>query len=245
MTIFKQAVIILIIFLFSNTYVNSKSGYIYNFQSKNISSDTLSDVINFYDIQSDTVFYRKVSEGAPILAFYITLKEKSDRKFDYFPIKSITIKDYNTDETLQVIDEQKDDLGIANIEFNDFNFDGYTDMYVYDACAILGNCFGNVYLYNKDSHKFVRSKEFDNLTTVNIDNVKREIYSLNRCCGGALYTYGIYKFINDKLTLVKEIAEDTDGDSGYIYTVKERDTKGKMKVVKKIKSKEPILMEGE
>ena len=208
-----------------------------------IKYDTLSDVVNFYDIKSDTIIYRKVNGNVNTIAFKIKLKDKSEKKFEYFPIKSIEISDSDTYRVLQEINEEKEDLGISNIEFNDYNFDGYLDMYVYDACAILANCYGHVFLFDKGLHKFVLAMEFNELTSVSADNSKKEIYSFNRCCGGALYTYGVYKYINDKLTLVKEISEDADGTKGYIYKVKEMDKNGKMKVVKKVKSKEPMLLE--
>jgi hypothetical protein len=215
----KFVITALFIFLFIS---NAKSDSFIN-----ICSDTTSDIINFYPNENrDTLIFRKVNKDVPALAFNIILNEKN---YIYFPVKNILIKDSATNKLIQIIDPEKDSLGIYNIEFNDFNFDGYTDLYIYDGCAILANCFGKVYLYDKELKKFVRDNAFDDLTSVQSDKEKKIIRSFNRCCAGAESETRIFKYYNGKLTLIKEILMSYDTYKyKFIYTVNEFDKNGKL-----------------
>lgn len=197
-------------------------------------SDTTYDVVNFYNCSGDTIIYRRIEKDVP--AFAIHIKIKSD--YQYFPVNGIVLKDSATNKLVQIIEVEKDSLFIINIEFADYNFDGYIDMYLYDGCAILANCFGKIYIYNPSNKEFIHDKVFDEMTSVSINKDKKEIQSFNQCCAGANSIYQIYKYINGKLTIQKEILKDLDNKSKFIYTIKKYDENGNLRDTRKIESED-------
>ena len=210
----------------------------FSFGEEITGTDTTYDVTSFFECKNDTVIYRKVNKNVPTFAIYLKVKNTDD----YFPVEGIIIKDSATGKTLQKIDVEKDSLAIMNISFDDYNFDGYLDIYFYDGCAILANCFGKVYTYDVKKNIFVHDKVFDEMTSVDIDASKKEIYSFNRCCGGNESDFRIYKYINDRLTIQKQVEKKYDEKSGiYIYTVREFDKFGKARKTKTTRSKDSEL----
>jgi hypothetical protein len=189
--------------------------------------DTTSDVINFYSNENpDTLIFRKINNDVPTIALKIILNGKD---YLYFPVKNLIVKDSATGKLIQTIDPDKDSLGIMNIEFNDFNFDGCLDLYVYDGCAILGNCFGKIYLYNSDLKKFVHDPAFDEMTSVYVDKEKKIIRSFNQCCGGSESETKIYTYYDGKLTLIKNISKSYNNKTlKFKYVFKEYDKNGKL-----------------
>jgi hypothetical protein len=225
LNILRNIVILILLVFISNA--KSEPSYI-------IHPDTTFDVICLSSCfnDSDTTIFRKINKNVPTIAIDVILKDKEEI---FFPVEKLIIKDSATGKLIQVIDPETDSLGIVNIEFNDFNFDGYIDLYVYDGCAISANCFGKVYLYNKELNKFIRDYAFDDLTSVQIDKDKKTILSLNSSGAGAYRNTKIFKFYKGKLTLIKEIDMCYDFEkSVYIYTVKEFNKKGKLVKTKKI-----------
>jgi hypothetical protein len=204
-----------------------------NLNYKTVTPDSTFDVVNFYSIKNfDTTFFRKINNDVATISFNAKLNKKDNI---FFPVKEITIRDSSSNQLIQIIDPEKDSLGIVNIEFNDFNFDGYIDLYVYDGCAILGNCFGKVYLYNNDLKKFVREYAFDNMTSVQVDKDKKTIRSFNQCCAGSESETKIYKYYDGKLTLIKEISKNYNNkNSKFIYKIKEYGKNGKLIKSKKV-----------
>lgn len=152
------------------------------------------------------------------------------------------LDEYN--KTVQAI-TSNDSEWFANTVIDDYNFDGYKDIYIHDGCAILGNCFGLVMLYDKPGKNFIRAKEFDNLTTIRLDPEKKLLSSLNRSGGGIYFTYQLYKYINSKLTLIEEEEQTTEYNNKtntemYRYTRKKLNLKNnKMEVLTNSLLKEP------
>jgi|WetSurMetagenome_2_1015567.scaffolds.fasta_scaffold88471_2 hypothetical protein len=206
--------------LFSKANAFTKTGNV-------ILWDSTSDVINFYSNENpDTLIFRKINKDIPTIVINAFLNGKD---YLYFPVKNIIIKDSATGKMIQTIDPENDSLGIMNIEFNDFNFDGYLDLYVYDGCAILGNCYGKIYLYNRDLKKFVHDPAFDEMTSVYADKEKKEIRSFNQCCGGSESETKIYTYYDGKLTLIKNISKSYNNKtSKFKYIFKEYDKNGKL-----------------
>lgn len=137
----------------------------------------------------------------------------------------------------------KNDDYLFYAEFNDYNFDGYLDMYIHDPCMILGNCSGLVYIFNPEHSRFDHDPQFDELTTIDVSPGAREIYSLNRSAGGSLFTRDTYKWEGDRLTLIKRISVDASPNGGYEYKNEERNKEGNMEVIERKESKEPFEME--
>lgn len=202
-----------------------------------IRPDTTYDIINFYDCQNDTVIYRKINKDIPAFAFQV----KIINNYLYSPVKEIVIKGSATKTTIQTLNSDRDSLFVFNMEFNDYNFDGYLDLYLYDGCAILGNCFGKVLIYNPDIKQFIRDMAFDELTSVSLNKDKKEIYSYNQCCGGSSSTFAVYKYSSGKIYKAKEINKDFDNKSEFIYIITEYDKNGKEISTRKIESESPEL----
>lgn len=224
-----------IIFLFSILLFFISDSYASNLNSGVISSDSTFDIINFYSVdKSDTIFFRKINKDIPAISFEAILHGKD---YIFFPVRELIIRDSASDKLIQKLDDKKDSLGIMNIEFNDFNFDGYLDLYLYDGCVILGNCYGKVFLFNREQSKFIRETAFDEMTSIYADKEKKIIRSFNQCCAGTESETRFYKYYDGKLSLVKEILKSFDNNKSlFNYTINEYDKDGKLIKTKKITS---------
>jgi hypothetical protein len=180
------------------------------------------------------VIYRKIGKGLPALAFQVKIINTGMNS----PVKEIIIKDSESKKTLQTLTEDRDSIFVLNMEFNDYNFDGYLDLYLYDGCAILGNCFGQVYIYNPGKKLFVRDYAFDEMTSIWTDQEKKEVYSFNQCCAGASSSTATFKYSGGKLYRSKEVNMDYDGKSKFIYNIFEYNSEGKVINKKTVESEE-------
>jgi hypothetical protein len=194
--------------------------------------DTSNDYLIFFaNDNTDTIVYRKINKNIPTIAFHIKAKDN----LHFIPVENIIIKDSAKDEVIQVIDPDKDSLEIVGIEFDDFNFDGYKDLYIHDGCAISANCHGKVFLYNKKLKKFVHHSGFDAMTSILADCEKKVIRSCNQQHAGADSDTKIYMFYGKKLSLIKEIYKTYDiKNSLYTYIINNYNKKGKLIKSKKI-----------
>ena len=192
-----------------------------------------------------------------LLAFYVTGHAQDStftvmiNKNDYVQLDFRIVKDgdifkeinysVHADDNV-VLTEKTIDLSNDNyvhyVVFDDYNFDGYLDMYLHDPCMVLGNCIGMVYLF-KDGG-FVHATQFDDMTTVSADPEKKLIYSSNRSAAGSLFTYETFRWDAGILKLIKRISQNYDGDF-YLYTIEELDSKGNLKIVKQERLSEPRL----
>lgn len=185
--------------------------------------------------QCDTSFTVSIKPGAE---FDFCIKKDGDI------ISEISYKvrtEANTLTTPPKIEFTEDDY-VHYLEFEDYNFDGYLDMYAHDPCMILGNCFGKVYLFKNG--KFVHEPQLDDLTTVTPDPNTKTIFSSNRSAAGALFTNETFKWEGDKLILIKRVSQDyaPGYDSQmFLYKVEERDANGNMVVTKQEYVQEPYL----
>jgi hypothetical protein len=210
----------------------------YSFEYKYNPQDTTYDDVSFYNLKTDTVFYRKPGQSMPVMEFYAI--RKADAFWD--PIQSLTVKDSATGKVILVIDSEKDSVFVFNINFDDYNFDGYKDMYLYDLCALYGNCSGRVFIFDPAKKVYVHDRAFDEMTSVSIDNEKKEINSWRQFEMGIESESAVYKYIEGKLMIQKEIIVEYEKEKSlYIYTVKVYDTHGKLKKKKVIKSENPDL----
>jgi len=110
----------------------------------------------------------KPKRGKAKLKFeiYRIQDEYSKEKKDYDKISEIKI--YNSKGRLLQKLTEKDFEYAVDFTFDDYNFDGYKDIYLKDGCAILDNCSGNVFLYNPETGKYKLEDEFKDLTSIRI-----------------------------------------------------------------------------
>lgn len=172
----------------------------------------------------DTTFVVSVKDGVD---YKFTIKKNSDGI-----IQSVSFFEYVGEEGIFLAERirfSEEDFA-HYIDFDDYNFDGYIDIYVHDPCMILANCHGKVYLYEDGSFK--HHPGFDVMTSVSADPLTKEITSLNRSAAGSLFNNETYKWINGKLVLVKRISQDLGeviyGHQLYVYRIEELDSNGNL-----------------
>lgn len=159
-------------------------------------------------------------------------------------IKEITYAVHSDDNSVNqpYIVKLTDDDFAHYIEFDDYNFDGYLDMYVHDPCMILGNCFGKIYLF--DGEQFRHDPRFDDMTTVTAIPESRSIFSSNRSAASTLFTNETFQWEGDDLVLVRRVSQNlTEGDDimKYLYKIEERDKNGNLVTVEEKILDEPNL----
>jgi len=172
----------------------------------------------------DTTFYFRLKRGAPSIKFeYIS-------SVDHERINRINIYDSTSGKLLQTIDSADMNDFPVQVDFDDYNFDGWIDLYIRDGCVILGNCHGIVLLYDSTSATFKRAHEYDAMTSIRTFPQKKIIYSINRSAGGAEYVIQTYRFLGGKMVLVESESQERVGEK-YHYVLKRRDEDGKMIIV--------------
>jgi len=166
------------------------------------------------------------------LKIYRYYNKYDGSKSDYGDIFKIKIYKASKGKLIQTLDENDFELAVQ-FDIGDYNFDGYKDIYLKDRCAISDNCTGHVFLYKPSTGKYKLAKEFDDLITIRVSKTKKRIYSLNRSQAGASWQFDVYKYINNKLTLIVSESQGTGepGEGKFYYSKEIRKKNGKMKTV--------------
>ena len=130
-------------------------------------------------------------------------------KDDYYKVQTITITDNSTGEILQTILIPEytfnGNTEITNwrndiLTFEDFNFDGYTDIRLYDSenSTYLTNY---VYLlWNQELGLYQNDTQLSFIPESSFDEEEQLIYGFDRA--GPYSSYYTYKYIENKLTLI-------------------------------------------
>ncbi len=119
----------------------------------------------------------------------------------------------------------RENLGLFVGEFSaenifnseDYNFDGYNDLSVIIERGATGNISSIFYLFNPINQKFEYNQELTDFGISSVDESKKELYVYWNWCAGCHVTY-TYKYIDGKLTLLKEIKSDRDSKGGFLET---------------------------
>ena len=76
------------------------------------------------------------------------------------------------------------------LKFQDINFDGHTDLHLFDNAGATGNFWYSVWLFDEKTKKFVFSKPFSNICAPKVDAIAKQIVSFNNLGGAtSLYAY--------------------------------------------------------
>ena len=130
-------------------------------------------------------------------------------KDDYYKVQTLTITDNSTGEILQTILIPEftfnQDTEITNwrndiLTFQDFNFDGYTDIKLYDSenSTYLTNF---VYLFwNQELGLYQNDTQLSFIPDISFDEKEQLIYGFNR--SGSNRSYYTYKYFENELTLI-------------------------------------------
>jgi hypothetical protein len=107
---------------------------------------------------------------------------------------------------------------------DDFNFDGYQDVFLLTAWGATGNQYGCVWLYNPTSGTFEYSEDFSKLSRYWLDSATKTIFTFGR--GGMLgfvHTAERYAVENNHPVLVWSENQDWDVSKNQFHCiVKER-----------------------
>jgi len=154
-----------------------------------------------------TVFYHYDDDGGYYFTEKITFDYNGDNHTlnipgDWFPYNSI-----GEDSTY-------------NIAVDDFNFDGYMDIAVYNGSG-TSTFWNNYFIYNTVEKRYEYHKELSGLPNIFIDEETQTLrLHTNDGHAGLMYTSSDYKWINGDLTLIRKDKQDYDPDKDiYILTL--------------------------
>ena len=185
--------------------------------------------------RSDEIYYREgeASAQAPQIAYNVTFKDQiipmtvfyhyNDEGRYYFT-KKITF-DYNGyNHTLNIPEDWYPYNSIGedntyNINVNDFNFDGYMDIAIYNGSG-TSTFWYNYFIYDTKGKRYEYNEELSGLPNIFVNEETRTLnLHTNDGHAGLMYTSSDYKWINGKLTLMRRGKQDYDPDRDiYILT---------------------------
>ena len=156
----------------------------------------------------------------PMTVFY-----HYDDESRYYFTEKITF-DYNGDNhTLDISEDWYPYNSIGedstyNIAVDDFNFDGYMDIAVYNGSG-TSTFWNNYFIYNTVEKRYEYHKELSGLPNIFIDEETQTLrLHTNDGHAGLMYTSSDYKWINGDLTLIRKDKQDYDPDKDiYILTL--------------------------
>jgi hypothetical protein len=162
-------------------------------------------------IDYDTTIIVKVHSSLPACHIRLTEKEfKAEHSTGIYTdwCYEIRIRKDNCKHEAQYICgkslssfQQKYGGGDSDIEFIDYNFDGYIDIGMYSGCSANGmNKRFDIFLFDRMKETFLYSKEFSKIlsgTYYEIDPTKREIESAGESgCMGQWWSRNTYRVVN-------------------------------------------------
>ena len=126
-----------------------------------------------------------------------------------------------------------DKLGVI---IEDMNFDGYKDIRIQQFLPATANVPYYYWLWDKETSKFIKNNDFEIITAPIFDSKNKLIKSNVKENATTYYDYE-YKFINNKITLIKETQRISDLDKKVWHVTIKELIKNEMKVIKKYDEK--------
>ncbi len=175
-----------------------------------ISEEDLKDYFSPKDYDNITLTKNeKIRDDMP--EFIFELSGYYDREVERYAYQAVKIVESSTGRVVQEISIPEltlngqtmgFDLEYGSIEFEDFNFDGYTDFKIYDANNGLYLNWWIYFVWNNEKGVFEHDEVLARISGATFDNEKKLIYGRDR--GGVMYNhYTTYSYINDKITLMQ------------------------------------------
>ena len=101
------------------------------------------------------------------------------------------------------------------------NFDGYKDIRIQQFLPASPNVPYYYWLWDKESSKFIKNDDLEKITSPIFDSENKSIKSNVRANAGTYYDYE-YKYIGNKLTLVRETEKIADPEKNVWHiTIKQ------------------------
>lgn len=157
------------------------------------------------------------------------------RKEDYgYSANKIVIFNANGDVIQQITFDKTETADGERLGFyiEDMNFDGYKDLRIQQFLPAGPNIPYYYWLWDKNTSRYVRNKELEEITSPEFDDKDKVIKSTVRDSASTYYER-VYKYIDGKPTLFRETERVADMDK-KIWHVTVRELKGsEMKVISK------------
>ncbi len=161
---------------------------------------------NCFGVVTESKF--KIHSSLPVYSFKISsgkisvYKGNNSKPFQKIPIDTIDESDPDQEE-------------IGELEVLDINFDGYKDLFRSTYCGMV-SCSRDYFLYNKESGKFIYSKEFSDLdigSGYNRDKRRKILVSTSRsgCC---FHKTNTIEVVNGIPVLIRQEVDSQMGEDG-------------------------------
>ena len=151
---------------------------------------------------------RKINAALPDFAFTL-IGEKSITDGESFNVKRIEIRREAESSPFQIIEglETETPRSAHMLEFQDMNFDGFSDMRIVQSRSAGPNVSYLNWVYDPESGKFAENRALNDIVSAEFDATSREIHS-NWRDGATRYGKDIYVYRDGRPVLVrKEVKE--------------------------------------
>jgi hypothetical protein len=189
-------------------------------------------VLKRLDYPSDTTIHISLNNKLPLLNARIQLRldTTSDQ---HLLIYKLDFTKQAQDSVFQSVIDTSQTTMVTDVEFNDYNFDGFLDFMLITEIDGAGNPSRHFWIYDSNLNKFV----FDNALSEQF--VGEMVYNFSSKTIETGYRIGmgggsdVFKFIDGKLTLVERSREEEVvlNDTVKTKTTVEKLIDGQMKVV--------------
>jgi hypothetical protein len=181
------------------------------------------------DLSQGATFRFKIAPDLPEFTFKI-IPEK--RENDQYGNAQSTVRDIEVvgDDTSKPpqhltgchLDEMEPPLADSSDWFrsDDYNFDGFQDIYLLTNWGATGNQYGCVWLFNPATKNFHYSKEFSELSRGWVDPATKTIFTFDR--GGMVGMVHValkYAVENNKPVVIWSENQDWDGDKKQFHCI--------------------------
>jgi hypothetical protein len=116
---------------------------------------------------------------------------------------------------------------------DDFNFDGYKDVYLLTNYGVTGNRYGCIWLYNPATKNFEYNKEFSALSRIWLDPTTKTIFTFSTGgAAGRVHTAEKYAVKNNRLVLIWSENQDLDDERRRFHCVVEERRRTQMVTIR-------------
>ena len=218
----------------------SRTGQVYEYIIQQDGTGEAANSITKFDMstpetnKSSTSLLGEINEKINPSLTEFTFSVYGKKNEDMYSANKIIIKKSQDKSIIQELDfdfTETPDNEKLGIEIEDMNFDGYKDIRIQQALPAGPNISYYYWLWDKETGKYIRNEELEEITSPEFDNANETIKSTVRD-NAIAYSEMIYKYIDGSPTLIREIEKVGDTDK-KVWNITVREFSGKeMKVVK-------------
>lgn len=132
--------------------------------------------------------------------FKTVLKQSVDD--NYLRVQGIKVFDKQNQALIQTIDLDCDFRFLDQLDIGDYNFDGISDLSIFEASYVGPNSSYVYVLKNLESDTYEKSQIQG--ISLEFDPITKTIKERNQCCAGSIVSIATYKLVDSKMKLIKE-----------------------------------------